>query len=75
VSGADRKAVLARLVAAVKAGARPGFRLSSMRATMTVTSARPDGRLTLSSRGMEVTCDFSRLTDEDVKALAETLAD
>jgi hypothetical protein len=69
----DRAAVLTRLVAAVKAGARPSFRLSSMRATMTVNSARPDGRLTLASRGMEVTCDFSRLTDEDVKALAQAL--
>ena len=69
----DRAAVLTRLVAAVKAGARPSFRLSSMRATMTVTSARPDGTLRLASRGMEMTYDFSRLTDEDVKALADAL--
>jgi hypothetical protein len=70
---ADRRAVLARLVAAVKAGARPSFRLSSTRATMTVTSAKPDGALKLSARGTEMTYDFSRLTDGDVKALAEAL--
>jgi hypothetical protein len=42
-----------------------------MRATMTVTSAKADGALRLASRGMEISYDFARLTDEDVRSLAE----
>jgi hypothetical protein len=62
-----------KLVEAVKGGRRPGFYLSSMRTRATVVSAAADGKLRLASRGMETTHDFSRLTEEDLRALGEAL--
>ncbi len=69
----DRKALLARLVEAVGKGGKPRFRLSSMRASVTVLAATPDGKLRLSARGMRMTYDFARLSQKDLTSLAAAL--
>ena len=54
---------------------KPGWwRLKlTMRMRVTVLGARDNGRLNISARGMNMTYDFARLSERDVKNLASEL--
>lgn len=74
-TAADAKALLARLVEATEKGGKPSIYLKSMRARVEIIAATPDGKLRLSARGMSVAYDFSRLAEDDLKALALALGE
>ena len=71
----DSSRLLVALRDSLEAGKTVRFRLSSMRLTVKVVSADPDGKLRLAARSMQLSYDISRLKDGDLASLANALGE
>ncbi|MHC5057289.1 MAG: HEAT repeat domain-containing protein [Planctomycetota bacterium] len=68
------KRLQSRVAASVKAGKKPGFHLTSMRARVKVVGLTSGGALKVSARGMQLSVPMTRLVMADKRNLAGAVA-